>query len=190
MRSRPNAFAGEAVQIERVNVTVASSVEVRRIIAEVAQKHGVLLEEGDPLFVALGAHAVVLQDLAEKLTSEVEKATSGLKTAVPDQVDAAMKASLESAAQAARRGIESDIASASSKARALVDAVHRSQSRRIMWMWIVVGPIAGALLFGCLFVLSIPVVLLAVLIGQLYPGGFWTFTAKAFRSILRGFRLW
>jgi hypothetical protein len=48
----------------------------------------------------------------------------------------------------------------------------------------------GPALFGCLFVLSIPVVLLAVLIDQLYPGGFWTFAAKAFRSILRGFRLW
>jgi hypothetical protein len=48
----------------------------------------------------------------------------------------------------------------------------------------------GPALFGFLFVLSMPVVLLAALIDQLYPGGFWTFAAKAFRSILRGFRLW
>jgi hypothetical protein len=138
----------DLVQVERVNVTVANSVDVRRIIAEVAHKHGVLLEEGDPLFVALEAQALVLQDLAERLTGEVENTTSRFKTAVPDQMDAAMKASLESAAQAVRRGIESDIASASLKARALVDAVHRSQSRRAMWMWIAVGLIAGALLFG------------------------------------------
>jgi len=48
----------------------------------------------------------------------------------------------------------------------------------------------GPALFGCLFVLSIPAILLAVLIDQLYPGGFLTLAAKAFRSILRGFRLW
>ncbi len=127
---------------------MAEPLDVRRMIGDLAQKHGVLLEEGDPLFVALEAHALVLQDLAERLMGEVEYTTSRFKTAVPDQVDAAMKASLESAAQAVRRGIESDIASASLKARALVDAVHRSQSRRAMWMWIAVGLIAGALLFG------------------------------------------
>ena len=144
----------DLVQAERVSLIVASPVDVRRIIAEVAQKHGVLLEEGDPLFVALEAQALVLQDLAERLTSEVESATSRFKTAVPDQVDAAMKASLESAAQAVRRGIESDITGASLKARALVDAVHRSQSRRAMWMWIAAGLIAGALLFGGGFVVG------------------------------------
>jgi hypothetical protein len=117
------------------------------MIGDIAQRHGVLLEEGDPLFVALEAQALVLQDLAERLTSEVENATSRFKTAVPDQLDAAMKASLESAAQAVRHGLENDIASASLKARALVDAVHRSQSRRVMWTWIAVGLIAGALLF-------------------------------------------
>ena len=45
----------------------------------------------------------------------------------------------------------------------------------------------GPALFGCLFMLAIPVVLLAVLIDQLYPGGFWTFAWKALVTILRGF---
>ena len=45
----------------------------------------------------------------------------------------------------------------------------------------------GPALFGCLFVLAIPILLLAVLIDQLYPGGFWTFAWKALVAILRGF---
>ena len=45
----------------------------------------------------------------------------------------------------------------------------------------------GPALFGCLFVLAIPVVLLAVLIDQLYPGGFWTFAWKALVTIIRAF---
>ena len=80
---------------------VAEQFDVRRVIAEVAQKQGVLLEEGDPLFVALEAHAVVLQEVAARLLSEIEEASKHLKTAVPGQVDAAMKASLETAAKAA-----------------------------------------------------------------------------------------
>ena len=47
----------------------------------------------------------------------------------------------------------------------------------------------GPALFGCLFVLAIPFVLLAVLIDQLYPGGFGTFAWKAFATFLRGFHL-
>ena len=103
--------------------------DVRRVIAEVARKQGVLLEEGDPLFVALEAHAVVLQEVAARLLVEIQEASEHLKTVVPGQVDAAMKASLETAARAVRDGIDADIEGASLKARAIVDSVYRAQSR-------------------------------------------------------------
>ena len=122
--------------------------DVRRVIAEVARKQGVLLEEGDPLFVALEAHAVVLQEVAARLLVEIEEASQHLKTVVPGQVDAAMKASLETAARAVREGIDADIEGASLKARAIVDSVYRAQSRGMMWTWITVGLLAAVVLFG------------------------------------------
>ena len=122
--------------------------DVRRVIAEVARKQGVLLEEGDPLFVALEAHAVVLQEVAARLLVEIEEASQHLKTVVPGQVDAAMKASLETAARAVRDGIDADIEGASLKARAIVDSVYRAQSRGAMWIWITVGLLAAVVLFG------------------------------------------
>ena len=122
--------------------------DVRRVIAEVARKQGVLLEEGDPLFVALEAHAVVLQEVAARLLVEIEEASEHLKTVVPGQVDAAMKASLETAARAVREGIDADIEGASLKARAIVDSVYRAQSRGAMWVWITVGLLAAVVLFG------------------------------------------
>ena len=122
--------------------------DVRRVIAEVARKQGVLLEEGDPLFVALEAHAVVLQEVAARLLVEIEEASEHLKTVVPGQVDAAMKASLETAARAVREGIDADIEGASLKARAIVDSVYRAQSRGAMWIWITVGLLAAVVLFG------------------------------------------
>ncbi len=45
----------------------------------------------------------------------------------------------------------------------------------------------GPALFGCLVVLAIPMLLLAVLIDQLYPGGFWTFAWKVLGTIIKGF---
>ena len=122
--------------------------DVRRVIAEVARKQGVLLEEGDPLFVALEAHAVVLQEVAARLLVEIEEASEHLKTVVPGQVDSAMKASLETAARAVREGIDADIEGASLKARAIVDSVYRAQSRGAMWVWITVGLLAAVVLLG------------------------------------------
>ncbi len=45
----------------------------------------------------------------------------------------------------------------------------------------------GPALFGLLFVMAIPGVLLIVLIDQLYPGGFGTFAWNALRTFLQGF---
>ena len=45
----------------------------------------------------------------------------------------------------------------------------------------------GPTLLGLLFVTAIPVVLLAILIDQLYPGGFATLVWKALLTFLQGF---
>jgi hypothetical protein len=45
----------------------------------------------------------------------------------------------------------------------------------------------GPTLVGLLFVLAIPVALLAILIDQLYPGGFTTLAWKALITFLQGF---
>lgn len=132
---------------------MGQTFDVRRVIAEVAREQGVLLEEGDPLFVALEAHAVVLQEVAGRLLGEVQETSEHLKAAVPLEVGAAMRSALESAADSVRRGLDADIEGASLKARAIVDAVYRAQSRAVIWTWISVGLLAAIVLFcaGMLF---------------------------------------
>ena len=137
-----------STKVEESQTNARRTFDVRRVIAEVARKHSVLLEEGDPLFVALEAHAIVLQELADRLIGQIDEASMYMKTAVPSQVDAVMKASLETAAKAVRQGIDADIEGASLKARAIVDLVYRVQSRGAMWMWISIGLLAAALLFA------------------------------------------
>jgi hypothetical protein len=122
-------------------------IDARQVIADVARRQGVLLGEGDPLFVALEAHAVVLQEAADQLLKEVQEASRGLRSAVPGEVEAAMRTSLESAADAVRRGLDADIEGASLKARAIVDAVYRAQSQAVVWTWISVGLLAAIVLF-------------------------------------------
>lgn len=47
----------------------------------------------------------------------------------------------------------------------------------------------GPALFGCQVVLAIPFLLLAVLIDQLYPGGFWTFAGRVIVTLEKGLHL-
>ena len=50
---------------------VPTSIDAKKVIAEAAREHGVLLEEGDPLFVALAAHVVVLQEVGDRLLTAI-----------------------------------------------------------------------------------------------------------------------
>jgi hypothetical protein len=126
---------------------VPTRIDARQVIADVAREHGVLLEEGDPLFVALEAHALVLQEVADQLLQEVEETSRHLKTTVPMEVEAAMRQVMELAADSVRKGLDADLEGASLKARAIVDAVYRAQSRAVIWTWMSVGLLAALALF-------------------------------------------
>lgn len=126
-------------------------IDVKRIVGEVAAKHRVLVEEDDPLMVALTANGAFLEALAAELLEELRSVSVRLENVsltLPAETTSALKEAAESAAALARRGLESDIEGAGLKARAIVDAVYRAQSRAAMWMWIGLGLMAGAGLFG------------------------------------------
>jgi len=126
-------------------------IDVKKIVGEVAARHGVLVEEGDPLMVALSANAVLLDALAQEMLDELRSVSAHLENVsvnLPGDASAALKEAAEYAASSVRRGLELDIEGAGLKARAIVDAVYRAQSRVAMWMWITVGLMVGTLLFG------------------------------------------
>jgi hypothetical protein len=126
-------------------------IDVKKIVGDVAAKHGVLVEENDPLMVALSANGVLLEALAHELLDELRSVSAHLVNAsvnLPGEASVALKEAAEYAANSVRRGLELDIEGAGLKARAIVDAVHRAQSRVAMWMWITVGLVVGTVLFG------------------------------------------
>ena len=126
-------------------------IDVKRIVGEVAARHGVLVEENDPLMVALSANGVLLEALARELLDELRTVSARVENVtmeLPDEMSAALKQAAEYAASSVRRGLELDIEGAGLKARAIVDAVHRSQSSAAMWTWITAGLFAGMALFA------------------------------------------
>ena len=126
-------------------------IDVKQVIGEVAAKHGVLVEENDPLMVALTANGLVLEALAKELLAELQRVSSRLECVgvnLPEEARSALKVAAEHAVTTVRQGLELDIEGAGLKARAIVDAVYRAQSRVAMWMWISIGLLAGTTLFG------------------------------------------
>lgn len=126
-------------------------IDVQKIVGEVAAKHGVLIEEDDPLMVALSANGVLLDALAQEMLDELRSVCDRLENVsvnLPSEASAALKESAEYAASSVRRGLELDIEGAGLKARAIVDAVYRAQSRVAMWLWITVGLLVGTVLFA------------------------------------------
>ena len=126
------------------------TVDVKRIIGDVAARHGVRLDDDDPLVVALTANAVALEDVAQVLLAEVRRVTDELqKVAVelPDEASAVLREAATEAAATVRRDLSEDIQGAGLKARAIVDAVHRAHARPAATRWLSLGLASGAALF-------------------------------------------
>ena len=99
----------------------------------------------------------MLEALAAELLEELRSVSVRLENvsvSLPAETTSALRETAESAAALARRGLESDIEGAGLKARAIVDAVYRAQSRAAMWMWIGIGLAMGTGLFGIGFTLG------------------------------------
>ena len=129
--------------------------DVKKIVGEVAARHGVLIDTNDPLMVALTANGLVLEVLAKELLIEVQTVALKLESvsvALPIEARVALAQAATDSADAARRGMASDIEGAGLKARAIVDAVYRAQSRVRMWTWIAVGMVLAILLFAAGFI--------------------------------------
>jgi hypothetical protein len=118
---------------------LVANLDVRAIIGEVAARHGVRMDSDDPLVLALVANGVVLEFLAEELMSGVRQVTARL----PGETEAALTAAATRTAESLRQAVQADIESASLKARAIVDAVHRAHSRPAKYRWVVIGLAAG-----------------------------------------------
>jgi hypothetical protein len=130
-------------------------VDVKKIVGEVAARHGVLIDENDPLMVALTANGLVLEALARELMAESRAVIEKLESAsvgLPEEARAALAQAAERSAEAVRQGLASDIEGAGIKARAIVDSVYRARSRAGVWMWTAVGMLAACVVFAAGFI--------------------------------------
>ena len=128
-------------------------LDVKRITAEVAARHGVLLKEDDPALVLVTISEVVLEACFEKLERRSRQLVAEFDVSFKDmhqQASSHLKDEVQAAAAAIHDEIHRDIQAAKLEASETVQRVRASHSHSVVQRWIAVGIVCAValLVFG------------------------------------------
>jgi len=125
-------------------------LDVKRITAAVAARHGVLLKADDPAPVLVTISECVLaesfdqlEQRAQVLLSEMDASFVKMQQGVATHLTEAAR---ESAA-AVREELQRDIQAAKLDASEAVFKLQTAHSRTVVWRWVAVGILSGVALF-------------------------------------------
>jgi len=121
-----------------------------QIVAEIAKRNGIRIEDGDPIFAVVTATQVGLEESVRELQNEFRTMIAEFEANVQTVERHAGKVLAKEVKQCAgeiRAELRKDIDSAGLKARELVQRVHDAHQRSNMIMWASIGLLCGIALF-------------------------------------------
>jgi len=128
-------------------------LDFKRIIAEVAARHGMLVSQDDPAMLLVTMNEVVLQQVFANIEARTEEIVAGLEAGLRSAQREAL-GSIEKEARkagiAVREEIQKDVDAGWLHARELIVELNRAYSRSAVHRWVAVGMIAasGLLVLG------------------------------------------
>src|SRR6266566_3782131 len=131
-------------------------LDFKRIIAEVAARHGMLVSQDDPAMLLVTMNEVVLQQVFANIEARTEEIVAGLEAGLRSAQREAL-GSIEKEARkagiAVREEIQKDIDAGRLHARELIVELNRAYSRSAVRRWVAVGVIAASnlLVLGAVF---------------------------------------
>ena len=122
-------------------------LDFKRIIAEVAARHGMLVSQDDPAMLLVTMNEVVLQQVFANIEARTEKIVAGMEAGLRSAQREAL-GSIEKEARkagiAVREEIQKDIDAGRLHARELIVELNRAYSRSAVRRWVAVGVIAAS----------------------------------------------
>jgi hypothetical protein len=122
-------------------------LDLQRITAEVAARHGMLVRQDDPAMLLVTMNEVVLQQILGNIETRVEEIVAGIEGGLRSAQSEAML-SIEQEARkagvAVREEIQKDIDAGRLHARELIVELNRAYSRSAVRRWVAIGVIAGS----------------------------------------------
>jgi hypothetical protein len=134
-------------------------LDFKRITAEVAARHGMLVSQDDPAMLLVTMNEVVLQQVFEKIEARTEEIVvsleAGFRSAQREALGSVEKEARK-AGIAVREEIQKDIDSGRLHARELIVELNRAYTRSAVRRWVAIGVVAASglvVLGACLGVL-------------------------------------
>jgi len=128
-------------------------LDFKRITAEVAARHGMLVRQDDPAMLLVTMNEVVLQQVFGSIEARTEEIVAGMEAGLRSAQREAL-GSIEKEARkagiAVREEIQKDVDAGRLHARELIVELNRAYSRSAVRRWVAVGMIAasGLLVLG------------------------------------------
>jgi hypothetical protein len=128
-------------------------LDLKRITAEVAARHGMLVRQDDPAMLLVTMNEVVLQQVFGNIEARTEEIVAGMAAGFRSAQHEALgniEKEARKAGIAVREEIQKDIDRGQLHARELIVELNRSYSRSAVRRWVAVGVIAasGLLVLG------------------------------------------
>src|SRR5436853_2215196 len=131
-------------------------LDLKRITAEVAARHGMLLRPDDPAMLLVTMNEVVLQQVIGSIEARAEEMVAGIEAgfrSAQREALGSVEREARKAGIAVREEIQKDIDAGRLHARELIVELNRAYSRSAVRRWIAVGVIAASnlLVLGAVF---------------------------------------
>ena len=122
-------------------------LDFKRIIAEVAARHGMLVSQDDPAMLLVTMNEVVLQQVFANIEARTENIVAGMEAGLRSAQREAL-GSIEKEARkagiAVREEIQKDVDAGRLHARELIVELNRAYSRSAVRRWVAVGVIVAS----------------------------------------------
>ena len=127
------------------------SIDIQRLIAEVAVRHDLLFKPDDPAFAIVTMNQLILDDAMERVHEGIRETIAGFNASyqkAEKRAGSVLAQEVKRSAEQMRQGLQNDIHIAGLKAREYVHLVNEAHRRPSLIRWSAVGIVAGAFLFG------------------------------------------
>src|SRR6266480_715157 len=122
-------------------------LDLKRVTAEVAARHGMLVRQDDPAMLLVTMNEVVLQQVFANIEARAEKIVAGMEAgrrSAQRQAMGSIEKEARKAGIAVREEIQKDIDAGRLHARELIVELNRAYSRSAVRRWVAVGVIAAS----------------------------------------------
>jgi hypothetical protein len=128
-------------------------LDLKRITAEVAARHGMLVMPDDPAMLLVTMNEIVLQQVIGAIEAHLEGMIAGIEAGLRSaqhEASGSIESEARKAGVAVREEIQKDIGAGRLHARELIEELNRVYERSAVRRWVAVGVVAasGLLAFG------------------------------------------